>query len=64
MINDIEEEHWIEPIIRNDKNFIYKGKPYPINFDSVKNNSNYFYTKSNEFTGEDIQLQIELEISE
>lgn len=64
MSNNIEEEHLIGPIIRNDKNFIYKGKKYPISFESVKSNSNYFYINSDEFKGENIELQIEIEISE
>ena len=58
------EEHCIKPIARNNKNFVYNGKKYPINFDSIKNNSNYFYNNWEDFKDEDIELQTEIGIEE
>ena len=64
MSNKTEEKYCISPIVRNNKNFIYKGKKYPINFDSVKNNSLYFYSNCDKFTEENIELQENIEINE
>ena len=64
MNNDNQEEHWIKPISRNDKNFIYKGRKYPINFESVKSNSNYFYVNSENFKEENIELHEKIDIKE
>ena len=56
----------LKPLIRYDKNFVYKGKKYPIDFILILNNSNYFYERREQFTDiEDIQLTEELiDISE
>ena len=56
----------INPQIRHNKNFIFKGKSYPIDFTLVKKNSNYFYERRDEFKNvKDIQLTEELiDISE
>lgn len=64
MSNKAEEKCSINPIIRNAKNFIYKGRIYPISFDLVKINSNYFYSNCEKFTEENIEFQEEIEISE
>ena len=50
-----------KPLIRYNKNFVYKGKKYPIDFNLIITNSNYFYNKRDQFTNiEDIQLTEEL----
>ena len=61
-MNIQEEEHCIGPMTRNNKNIIYKSKTYPVNFDTIKNNSNYFFQNSKKFQAENIELQIEIEI--
>lgn len=48
----------IKPPIRKDKNLVYKGKKYPIDFSLIKRYSNYFYNnKSNYKLINDIELQ-------
>lgn len=39
----------LKPLNRTDKNFVYKGKKYPIDFSLVKKYSNYFYRKRKEY---------------
>lgn len=52
---------FLKPIIRYNKNFVYKGTKYPIDFNLIKNNSNYFYERRDEYENiEDIQLTEEL----
>ena len=51
----------LKPIIRYNKNFIYKCKRYPIDFNLIKSNSNYFYERRDEYENmEDIELDNEL----
>lgn len=59
-----QEDHYIKPIKRNTKNFIYKSKKYPVSFDSIKINSNYFYDNSENFKDENIELHLEIDIEE
>ena len=40
-----DEIQTLAPIIRANKNFVYKGKKFPIDFSLIKKNSNYFYSK-------------------
>lgn len=48
----------IKPPIRANKNFIYKGKKYPIYFSMVKMYSNYFYKNKVHYKSiEDIELK-------
>ena len=50
-----------KPIIRYNKNFVYKDKNYPIDFNLIKNNSNYFYERQDNYANiHDIQLTEEL----
>ena len=47
----------LKPIIRYNKNFIYKCKRYPIDFKLIKIKSNYFYERRDEYENmEDIEL--------
>lgn len=51
----------IEPLIRLNKNFVYKDKKYPIDFDLISKNSNYFYCHSKDFTHKtDIEISSDL----
>lgn len=59
----MSQNHCLKPIVRNSKNFIYKGEKYPINFDLIKSNSNYFYKNSDNFVDENIELHEEIDIS-
>lgn len=56
----------LKPLIRYNKNFVYKDKKYPIDFNLIINNSNYFYEKREEFANiQDIKLAEDLfDISE
>ncbi|KAK8880696.1 hypothetical protein M9Y10_003382 [Tritrichomonas musculus] len=48
----------IKPINRANKNFVYKGKKYPINFCLLKQYSNFFYNQRKHFKNtEDIKIQ-------
>ena len=42
--------HIKEQQIRNKKYFIYRDKEYPVDFDLLKKNSDYFFKFQNEFT--------------
>lgn len=47
----------IKPLIRTNKNFVYQGKKYPIDFSLVKKYSNYFYKNKDLFKSvEDIEI--------
>lgn len=47
----------LKPLIRYDKNFVYKGKEYPIDFTLIKVNSNYFYERRDQYENvKDIEL--------
>lgn len=48
--------HVIQLQKRTNKNFVYKGQKYQINFNLVKNNSNYFYNNQDPFESDDIEL--------
>ena len=39
-------------IIRDKKYFVYHNKEYEVNFDLLKNNSNYFYRNRNQYQDE------------
>lgn len=39
----------INPTSRTNKNFVYKGKEYPIDFSLVKKYSNFFYINKSQF---------------
>ena len=56
----------LKPLIRYNKNFIYKGKSYQIDFSLVKKNSNYFYKNRDQCKNiHDIEITEELiDISE
>ena len=41
--------HVKKQIIRDKKYFVYHNKKYPVNFDMVKINTNYFYKNQNQF---------------
>lgn len=48
----------INPPIRTNKNFVYKGKKYPVDFSLVKKYSNYFYkNRSNYKFINDIEIK-------
>lgn len=49
----------VKPLIRPDKNFVYKHKKYPIDFSMIKKYSNYFYNERKNYKGiKDIPLQL------
>ncbi|KAK8886368.1 hypothetical protein M9Y10_041831 [Tritrichomonas musculus] len=55
----------IKPRIRCDKNFVYKGKKYPIDFSLIQNNSNYFYDNRMKYIdSEDIELDETIELTD
>lgn len=56
----------IKPLNRSNKNFIYKGKKYPINFCLLQQYSNFFYNQRKNFkNAQDIEIQtINFEITE
>lgn len=58
--------HSFKPIIRQNKSIIFKGKKYPIDFQLLEHNSNYFYRRRHLFEyQEDINLEEEFtDISE
>lgn len=39
----------LKPLIRVNKNLVYKGKKYPIDFSLIIKNSNYFYENYDQF---------------
>ena len=39
-------------VIRNQKYFVYHDKQYPVNFDLLKVNSNYFYKNQDQYQNE------------
>ena len=45
-----EDVHSIKPLIRSNKNFVYNGTKYPIDFDLIIKNSDYFYRNCDRFT--------------
>ena len=48
----------IKPLIRPDKNLVFKDKKYPIDFSLIKKYSNFFYNNRKYYkTIKDIQLQ-------
>lgn len=50
----------IKPPIRVNKNLVYKGKTYPIDFSLFKKYSNYFYANKDKFKSiKDIELQLD-----
>ena len=52
-----EHVNAIKPPVRTNKNFVYNGKKYPIDFSLVKKYSNYFYTNRNFYKSvDDIEL--------
>lgn len=56
-MNQAKSIHSIKPLIRANKNFVYKDKKYPIDFSLIKKNSNYFYNNRDQYKMvEDIQL--------
>lgn len=53
--------HFLKPLVRANKNIIYKGKKYPIDFNLIQNQSNYFYTNCDKYANsQDIPLSEEL----
>ncbi|KAK8888186.1 hypothetical protein M9Y10_039250 [Tritrichomonas musculus] len=65
---DEEKEYHnpVKPLIRPDKNFVFKNNKYPIDFGLIKKYSNYFYNERKQYkTMKDIPLQLnEYEICE
>ena len=41
--------HITKQVIRDRKYFVYHDKKYPVDFDLLKKNSNYFYANKNQF---------------
>lgn len=41
--------HSIKPLVRSNKNFVYKEKKYPFDFELIIKNSNYFYRNRDDF---------------
>lgn len=39
----------LKPLIRSDKNFVYKEKKYPIDFNLITQNSNYYYARYDQY---------------
>ncbi|KAK8888270.1 hypothetical protein M9Y10_039335 [Tritrichomonas musculus] len=55
----------IKPSIRSDKNLVYKGKKYPVNFSTLKKYSNFFFNKKKDFKNlDDIEISENLDLSE
>lgn len=60
MSNSSESRSQIKMPIRANKNFVYKGKKYPVDFRLIKINSNFFSKNRQQYKhNEDIKLQID-----
>ena len=52
-----ESTFYLEPFVHHNKNFIFQGKKYPVDFNIIQHNSNYFYKCANQYKSiEDIEI--------